>query len=202
MGTPYYRARQAEEQARQRFAIVLCIAALLAAVYPLAAHSRDADAIQADAYEVRAALILNLARFVTGPPERFSPLDEKFRIGMMGPPGLVRAFESIEGRIVGGRKVQIHTLASDSSPSLYYQVLYNGSNQNEVFRAQVERCPNPYVLTIGEGSPNVDTGNMISISEKDQHLALTIYRQRTKQAELAVSSHLLRLATVIDGEQP
>ena len=50
------------------------------------AKSADALPIRADEYAVRAALILNLAKFVSGPPERFLPDDPNLHICIVGPP--------------------------------------------------------------------------------------------------------------------
>lgn len=162
------------------------------------ARANDA-AIVARANDVRAAVVLNIAKFVTGPPERFRPDDDRFHIGVMGTPELLEAFRAIDGKTVGGRTVAVSALKGTPSNE-YFQVLYAGPTHGRAFMKWRQACPNPHVLTICENPASGDRNIMVVISETDGHLALTIFRKRAERAGLSVSSRLLELSTVIDKD--
>lgn len=180
----------------------LCLAVTLACVQALSASVRADDAaIQAKANDVRAAVVLNLAKFVTGPPERFLPDGDRFHIGVMGSPELIRAFEAIEGKTVGGKTIEISPLEG-TPPSKYFQILYAGPEHDMAFMQWLKTCPNPHVLTICENPAPGDRNSIIVLSETSGHMALTVYRERAERAGLTVSSKLLKLSTVVDKDLP
>jgi hypothetical protein len=176
--------------------VLVAVTAWLCMQMPVRAELTPSK-LEADADMVKAALVLNLAKFVTGSPERFAPGDEFFHIGIMGSPHLIEAFDSIEGKTVGGRLVKVHSL-KELSTVPFCQVMYSGPGHEKEFHRKVLASPNPQVLSICEG--RIKRGNpcIVFITKKDQRLALSIYRGKAEAAGLRFSSRLLNLATVIE----
>ncbi len=177
-----------------------CAVLMLAAILYLPQAAVYAQPMQeADENSLRAALVLNISRFVTGPEAWTSGEDNFFHIGVFGSREVIDAFEPLSGKMVGGRTVKIHPL-SKRPQTWAYHAIYVGPEPPKNTGNWLKKCTNPHVLLIIEPSKASDLRGIIQITRVDERFTLTVFRQRANRAGLSISAQLLRLASVVDEE--
>lgn len=169
--------------------------ALLWTVAPVRAAS---DPAAEDA--VKAALVYNFARFTTWPEEAFAGEDAPLRICVLEGEELRKAFETIDGRSVAERIVDV-CFTSDVRQIADSHLVYVPRSARERWpqlRAALGDAP---VLTVGEMTGFLDAGGMMNLARTDNRLVFQVNLPAVKEAGLGVSSRILKLASlVVDKE--
>ena len=157
--------------------------------------------VRAEAHDVTAALVLNLAKYVNGPSDWFVPEDPHYHIGVAGSPELLHAFKALEGKLVGGRPVKINPF-SEKHDCERYQLIYFGGGREEKLGLRQKPSDRPSVLTVCGSNFHASHDCILAFSVEDGHMAITIYRDRADAAGLKISTQLLNLAHVIENGYP
>jgi hypothetical protein len=145
-------------------------------------------------YEVKAAYIYNLAKFVEWParsfrnasaPMRFCVLQDRFFEVELD--GIVR------GKSIAGRPIEV-VLVRDADQSRNCQILFIHSAQNREIRYIAEVLREAGVLTIGESEGFLEEGGMINFVLQDRRIQLEVNHRAANESGLYVSSRLLKVA--------
>jgi hypothetical protein len=178
--------------------------ALAAAALPV----RASDAPPDPEYQVRAALLLQVAKFVEWPESAFPTPETPLTIGVVGKdpfgPILDRTFQ---GEMVKGRTVAIRRFA-DREHVEPCHILYIGDSETDVLASILERLAEPAFrengpLTVGDLDGFARRGGMVRFTRQENRIRLHINVDATGRARLKISSKLLKLATIeTDEEKP
>ena len=114
---------------------------------------RAEPTLRADEYEVRAAAVLNLAKFVTWPSTSFQSDLDPLVISVVGSRPLADVFQSINGKKVRGRRVRV-LHARDASSQRNCHILYIEENHGVAPQVLQEDLFERHVLIVSErGAP-------------------------------------------------
>ncbi len=168
---------------------------LLIGVLLVSAFSAPVYAASFQEYQLKAVFLYNFINFVTW-PEAFSAPDRPFTIGILGedPFGSflekVVANETFKGRPILLKRGTFPDELADC------QILFISESHRSRLDSILEAVPSRHVLTVGDFDGFIQAGGMINLTHADQRVRIEIDVQTTRNADLGVSSKLLRVAKV------
>jgi hypothetical protein len=148
-------------------------------------------------FDVKAAFLVNFARYVEWPPEAFHDFFEPLLICVLGRDPFGRALDdmvagkSIEGRPVAVRRIQ------DARLSGACRVLFIGSPEHKPSLDAPGASPESGVLTVGEADGPVSRAIVISFTMETGKVRFTINMEAADREKLRLSSRLLGLASSV-----
>jgi hypothetical protein len=138
----------------------------------------NAQSTSADEYEIRAAMLLNLTRFIVWPPSKLDGPHPQFVIC-----------------ILGRDPIQIDHLNSTDMVS-GCDILYIGNGEHKSLKRSLPELAKNNVLTISQKSNADEPDQVIGLPSVEEHVRIDVNLGAAKRAGLTISSKLLRLATV------
>ena len=156
----------------------------------LAAQAQPA----ASATEVKAAYLLNFARYVEWPPGTFSDSAAPLLICVVESDALQDALRRVAaGRTVNGHPVRLQVVRSAEEPVTCHVAYFDASHGPSGHSLETLWAGQP-VLTVGEGEDFLGGGGMIGFVVVEQTVRFAINQEAAARARLRVSSRVLALA--------
>jgi ABC-type amino acid transport substrate-binding protein len=179
--------------------IILCLAAIACLASPAVAGAQEGQRIN----KVKAAFVLNVARFVTWPEEVFDGRDGRLLLCFYRTNPFDVALDSISGKTVSGRQLEIIQIENlqDSEPC---QILLISPLELDDFMREARPGLTSPLLTIvdmtdtAEGSA-AGKGVLITLVRKGSRIGFEIDLARARSAGLKMSSELLKHAHIVGG---
>lgn len=170
----------------------LCALATLAALAGSAA-ARAQHALPE--HQLKAAFVLNFARYVTWPERAFAGRDASLVICVIGRDPAEVALADLEGKQAQGRTVRVRrAVAAEDSAGCH--LAYVGESEARRL-APTLRELGSRVLTVSDTDGFVDAGGAIGIVRGENRLQFEVNRGALDQGELKASAQLLRLARIV-----
>jgi hypothetical protein len=175
-----------------RYALVLIV--VTAALLPASAAS--AQSAGASEYEVKAAYLLNFARFVEWPADVLpanSPLD----IVIVGDDPFGRSLEgALQGKMVNGHPVRLRRLRWDAVLSTY-QIVFISASEEPHLDQILRYLGRSSVLTVSDIDRFSLRGGVIELVMVGNRVRFDINREPAATARLGISSKLFNVARAI-----
>ncbi len=146
---------------------------------------------------VKTAYIYNFCKYVTWPD---STEEESFDICILGQDPLIEQLVMLEQKKVKSRNIVVKSFSSCSAAQCC-KVLLISATQKENLAAITQSLKGFPVLTISEIKGFAQKGGMIELVKQENKIRFTINKQRLDASKLTMSSRLLKLATIVNGEQ-
>jgi hypothetical protein len=180
MDQPVGRTRQ--------FRGFICLAIMIGLLSQFSARAAASESLE---YQVKAAFLLNFARFIEWPPESFKSSDAPLSICILGEDPFDGSLDQIAGgEVVNGRKVTIQRLGSAPLPASC-RVLFIGAHNKDL---KIPPDLGPGVLTVGEGEDFIRAGGMIAFVLENRRVRFDINQTAATSAGFKISSKLLSVA--------
>ena len=160
---------------------------------PAVAH---ASRLQAAA--VKAALVLNFAKFTTWPVDAFSGPDAPIELLVFGDAAHIEAFAGIDGRAVGMRKIRVRLMKSGQSADNCHMMFFDQSVDRARLTSILAETAKRPVLTIGERPDFIQSGGIINLFNKNERFHFEIRPAAANMRDIKISSRLLKLAIILD----
>lgn len=176
--------------------LALAVGCLLTLQLPAAAqqelHAEDS---------LKAAFLVNFARFVEWPAEAFDDAESPLVIGVLGDRAFVhRLRKSAVGRRLRGRSLEVRTVR-DAATAEGSHILFVRSAEEKRYlelRSRVAELP---VLTVGESPSFAREGGTVTFVVEGDHLRFVINMAGPDRTGLRISAQLQKLASlVVRGE--
>jgi hypothetical protein len=171
---------------------LVLIGALLAA-----APQEDSGSIE---YRVKAAYLLNFARYVEWPDAAFASPDEPFLICVMGTdpfgPNLDR---TVAGHLISGRNVVPQRL-KDGAGAERCHIVYVGRDGPEDSGRTLQSLASRPILTVGETRAFLTEGGAVRFLLVDETVRFEVNLQAAQRAGLRISSRMLSFAYTVQEE--
>ena len=151
-------------------------------------------------YEVKAAFILNFARFVEWPDVALASGSGVLTIGILGKDPFEGALERVvENKMVGARKLAVvHVDGIELMKPV--QILFISRSEIGRLAEILARLRGAPVLTVGDMEHFARDGGVINFILEDGRIRFEINPAAARSAGLRLSSKLLRVAKVITPE--
>lgn len=149
-----------------------------------------------DEYTVKAALVLNFARFSEWPLDAFATPTDDIEICVIGDEAVESAFSSIDGERIGERRLRLRRIYRLRRLEGCHVLFISGSDRGQLPRilASTEEQP---VLTIGEMTGFAEAGGQVNFDKVEGKLRFEVNLEATRRARLRLSSRLLKLAVIV-----
>jgi hypothetical protein len=145
-------------------------------------------------YEVKAAFLLNFAKFVEWPPHAFEDPDQPIRLAIIGRDPFGTSLERlVEEYHVRGRAVVIERLESVSDLD-DCQVLFIAVSEPRRLREILDHVAGEPILTVGESRRFLESGGMIRFKLMDRKVRFEIAQDTADRSGLRVSSRLMSVS--------
>jgi hypothetical protein len=141
-------------------------------------------------YEVKAAYLLNFARFVEWPPLTPGLPSEPFSICIIGDDPFQGALDRLtNGEGINGRPILVRRVSRWQE---YCQIVFISGSERDVFRTlrQVGRG----VLTVGEEEGFLSDGGLINFVIEDKKVRFDVSLKAATEAGVRINSRLLGVA--------
>jgi hypothetical protein len=170
----------------------LVILWILAVLPPTRAAGQPVE--NAPEYGIKAAFLLNFARFVEWPAEALAGTREPLRLGIVGTDPFGDMIDRVvQGSTIRDRPVVVHRLTELSEIDDCH-ILFISESETQRLREVFERSEGKPILTVGESRRFLDSGGMIRFKVVGRRVRFEIDQSAAKQAGLEVSSKLMNLS--------
>lgn len=148
-------------------------------------------------YQIKAVFLFNFAQFVQWPSASFTRADEPFRICVLGDDPF-NAFldETVRGEKVNGHPLVIQRCARVEDAQ-GCQILYVSRSEAKRMEGILNGLKGKNVLTVGDAEGFVKSGGVVRFVMKGNKVHFRISLAAAKQADLTISSKVLRLAEIV-----
>ena len=165
---------------------------LLSAVVFCLCNPNASRAEQGVEYKVKAAFLLNFARFVTWPPARMST--PSFALCVVGIDPFGDALAGIETKAVGGKSVQLRFSAATAKELRQCRMLFVSQSEARDVGRILKMIDGQPVVTVSDIEGFAETGGTFEFKDQRGRLSFIINNSGAKQQGLSISSSLLNLA--------
>jgi hypothetical protein len=156
-----------------------------------------ADAQASLEYEVKAAFLLNFAKFVEWPANAFATPNSPLAICVLGKDPFGRALdEVVRGERIDGRVVIVRRILEARVAAKTCQMVFIAAGAKDV--PAILRALGPGVLTVGEQENFLVDGGVIRFAIDNRRVRFDINRTAAQGAGLTLSSQLLTVARSIE----
>ncbi len=180
---------------RKALIIFLLLFSAWTCVLPVStAGAQETDA--AVEYKIKAAFLLNFAKFINWPEESFTGDEQIFNVCVLGENPFGSALTAIESRTVGNRKIALHYVDDVQQAGSCHLLFISASeknNLNNIHKALADRT----IIMVSDIDGFASSGGIIEFVTKDNKLAFKINLSRAREQGLEINSALLNLATEV-----
>lgn len=142
-------------------------------------------------YDVKAGFIYQFTRFIEWPENGEG--EEPFVFCVVGKNPFGGVLESFEKEDVRGRPMVVRHVEKWKNADSCHVMFISGSEKDDVAKIIRENTGKP-VLTVSETSDFIEQGGIINFVRKDNKIRFEINQEKAEQANLKISSKLLKLA--------
>jgi hypothetical protein len=168
-------------------ALLLC---LVSAVY--LAHAAGVSE-----YQIKAAFLFNFLQFVDWPHSAFRDERDSLVMCILGPDPFGPELDSIiAGERIKGRPIIAQRYDHIDALGRCHLVFVNKSSRNEL-RNSLARLKGQPVLTVGETEAFTGLGGMIEFVTQNNRIRLRVNVDAANEAQLRLSSKLLRRSEIV-----
>ncbi len=173
---------------------VKLITTVLSLVVNLALHAQTADSKEA---QVKAVFLFNFTQFVEWPASSFSDSKTPLIIGVLGDDPFGTFLEqTIQNEKINNHPLVIQHYHNVEEIKTCHILFINFSNKEQL--EQIFKTLNGRnILTVGDTRNFILKGGMIRFFTDDDKIKFQINPEAAKEANLVISSKLLRLAEII-----
>jgi hypothetical protein len=175
---------------------------LLAVAGALAIDAQPASAQrnQAGEYELKAAILLNLGRFVEWPPSAYPGSQAPTVLCILGQDPFGDSLKTLgQKQDANGRPVSIRQLKNETGIRDCH-VLYISTSERKTIAQILSRLKESSVLTVGEMSQFAAQGGIIQFTLEDKQVRFEINLDAASRMALKISSRLLVLARIVKDQ--
>jgi hypothetical protein len=160
----------------------------------------SAEPLAPTAYEVQAAFLFNLTKFITWPEDSFQRRETLLVIGILGDDSFAAALEeTLRDKTVNAKTLAVRrfTRVQDAAGS---HILFVSASQESHLPHIMKVLEHAKVLTVSDMAQFAEHGGMVAFTLEDQKVRFKINLDAVDHTGLKIGSELLKLATIV-GDQ-
>ena len=176
----------------------MAIVAILAVLsIPIMGSSATTRSAVTQEYDLKAAFLFNVARFVEGPADAFATATTPITIGVLGDDPFGASLDTlVAGESVRNRPLQVRRYRSVENIEACHVLFISSSEAGQldhIARAIGRRS----ILTVGETKDFATHAGIVGFELAQRRLRLRINLAAATNARLTISSKLLRQAQIV-----
>ena len=168
---------------------------LLVAATLLSQHTQSAPLPE---YQVKAALLYKLTKFIQWPEQALSDANMPLGICVFGEDPFGSSLDALADKTVRGSKIIIKRIQQTSQLNGCH-VLFVSTSEKQNMVSILHTINNLPILAVSDIDRFAQQGGIINLVTINNKIHFEINIQAAKQAQLKISAQLLELATIIHG---
>ncbi len=157
-------------------------------------------AAQEGGYQLKAAYVYHISKFVNWPEQAFSAPDAPLVIGAIkANKALLHYLGELEGKVVNGRRITVQRVkkAEDAAGC---QLLFIGDMDKKAFKGLMKHVSRQPVLTVSDRPSFSQAGGVVALVTVKNRLRMLINLEEGRAKGLQFSSKLLEIATLVEAD--
>jgi hypothetical protein len=172
----------------------LTTALLAAAIALLSCSSARAEHEELE-YKVKAAFLLNFARFAVWPESRAA--EQTFSLCILGDDPFGPALTGIESKDIGGKPVQLRRLESIAAGVDTCRMLFVGKSGQTGVERVLKAVAGLPVVTVSDIEGFAKAGGMFEFKNQEGRLSFVVNNAKARESGVRISASLLNLAVQV-----
>jgi hypothetical protein len=148
-------------------------------------------------YAVKAAFVLNFARYTQWSAECFDSPTEPFRLCVLGNKAIEPAFQALNEKKIGSRTLHVRFITMAKDTGQCHILFISEDIDRTTLLETLAAVRDKPVLTIGETKAFINSGGVINLFNRKGRLYFEINKTAARQQRLKLSSRLLKLAIIV-----
>jgi hypothetical protein len=173
----------------------VCLLLADLAFFPMQA---PAQGYRSGEYELKAAILFNLLKFVEWPASAYSSAEAPTVLCTLGRDPFGSALNEYSGKGVNGRPLLVRRLQRDDDAHGCHLV-YISSSERTVLSDILTTLKGGPILTLGEMDQFATRGGMIQLTVEDKQVHFTINLGAASREQLRIRSNLLALSRIVQS---
>lgn len=162
-------------------------------------HAQDDRFRGVTEYQIKAAFLYKFAKFVEWPNDVAPDSTQPFILGVLGKDPFGRVLDrTVADETVKGRRIVVRRFKTPEDLS-FCHILFISSSEKKRLSEIIARLKHSSILTVGEMNGFIQAGGMIALFTRDNKVRFAINVEAAEQANLRLSSRLLRLARIVSA---
>jgi hypothetical protein len=153
-------------------------------------------------YEVKAAVLYKVAKFIDWPQQTFANDSQSFVLCVVGDESVARAFASLDRKPLQRRSLNVRHMRGDTLDLRQCHAVFFARQSEQDIDYALRGLNEWPVLTVGETDDFATRGGVLTLIIANDKIQFKVNLPASKRAQLAMSSQLLQLATVIGEGKP
>lgn len=150
-------------------------------------------------YEIKAAYLYQVTKFIQWPDDQFSNQDAPIRICVLGDSPFGKLLDGLSEKTSQNRKLTVEHLPSMQKLS-HCQVIYISRSEKKGLMKILRKTEHLPILTISDIDKFAQRGGIIALTTKNNRVRLMINYNASKKAAIKLSSKLLEVATLVGDD--
>ena len=152
-------------------------------------------------YNVKAALLLNFARFIEWPPRAFTDAASPVSVCVLTPNPFGDALErALQGETVGQRPFVLRDVRSASDTTGCHLLFVPSGSESRA--AALMRQPGTHTITVGESRRFESMGGAVSFVLDEGRVRFNVNLRPVEERGVRMSARMLQLASRVDRATP
>ena len=151
-------------------------------------------------YQVKAAFIHNVAKFVQWPATTLIDPEEPFGLYILGEDRFGEAFDTFKGSMLHNMPLVVGKIESWEDIPADCRILFIGVPERTEIQRVLAKVSDKAILTISDEPGFGEMGGMIGLVTENQKIRFTVNTFSARKCGLMISSNILKLARSIYGE--
>lgn len=168
----------------------------LGSVGLLPSHA-SAQEYRSGEYELKAAILFNLVKFVEWPAATYSGARAPTVLCTLGRDPFGSALNQYDGNNVNGRPLVIRRLRRGDDPHGCH-LAYISSSEAKLLTQVLKNLSAEPILTVGEMEQFAGRGGIIQLTVEDKQVHFTINLSVASRGQLRIRSNLLALSRIVE----
>ncbi len=147
-------------------------------------------------YQVKAAMLYNMAKFVDWPPDAFSSEHAPLTVCILGKNPFGAALDALQGKNVRGRQVVVRQVER-TDDIVACQILFISDSEKRALPVILGGLKQQSVLTVSDLPRFAQAGGIVNFVDQEGKVRFEINLDAAQQARLKISSQLLKLAKIV-----
>ncbi len=147
-------------------------------------------------YKIKAAFLLNFAKFITWPDQTFTSPQQPFSFCVLGQDPFGTALTPLQSRTVAHHPIRVHYLKRLADTGTC-QMLFIADSEKEKVRTILKGLENTPVVTVSDIPGFAEQGGTIEFVLRQGRLSFKINLAEARKRHLRINASLLSLATEV-----
>lgn len=147
-------------------------------------------------YKIKAAFLLNFAKFINWPEDSFTGENQLFEVCVLGVNPFGSALSAIETRTIGNRKIDLQYVDDVEKAGNCHLLFISTSEENNITRIH-KALADKTIVMVSDINGYASSGGIIEFVTRENKLAFKINLSQARKKGLEIHSALLNLATEV-----